>query len=149
MNDALYSSKRSEWETPKELFDELDRVFNFTLDVCATAQNAKCKLFYSKESAGQDWKGHRCFMNPPYGREISKWVAKADRVSRRGAALVVGLLPARTDTAWWCDFVAPRAEIHFLRGRVKFLLDGKEQAGAPFPSAIAIWYPWQWKKEIT
>ena len=79
LNKGLYSSRTSEWETPQKLFDELNKEFHFTLDPCATKENAKCKKFYTKEDDGlsKDWLNERVFMNPPYGREIGKWVKKA------------------------------------------------------------------------
>jgi len=137
MNPVLFSSKTDEWETPQALFDELDREFGFTLDVCALPENAKCDLFFTPETDGlsQSWKGHICWMNPPYGREIGKWVKKAYEESQRGAT-VVCLLPARTDTRWFHDYIYGKAEIRFLRGRIKFV--GAENS-APFPSMIVIY----------
>ena len=129
-----FSSKLYEWETPQELFDKYDKIYKFDLDVCATPENAKCKKFFTKEDDGlsQKWFGS-CWMNPPYGREISKWIKKAYYVSL-SCKIVVCLVPARTDTAWWHDY-AMKGKIEFLRGRVKF--SGCANA-APFPSAIVI-----------
>lgn len=100
MSTALFSSNSCEWETPYELFNKLNDHYHFTLDVCATPANAKCKRYYTQEQDGlkQEWIGH-CFMNPPYGRTIKAWVKKAYESSLDGA-LVVCLLPARTDTSW-------------------------------------------------
>src|SRR5579872_1504519 len=115
-----FSSASAEWATPQCLFDELSRLFGgFTLDPCATAANAKCETFFTRERDGltQRWEG-KVFVNPPYGREIGRWVAKAYEESLRGA-LVVCLLPARTDTRWWQDY-AKRGHVHFLRGRLRF-----------------------------
>jgi phage N-6-adenine-methyltransferase len=128
-----YSSKSIEWETPLELFKELDNEFHFTLDVCATNNNKKCKKYYDSSVDGlkQDWKGV-CWMNPPYGRVIGEWMRKA-YLSAKNGATVVCLIPSRTDTAWWHDY-AMRGNIRFIRGRVKF--SGKNSA--PFPSAIVI-----------
>lgn len=130
-----FSSASSEWETPRALFDELDAVYHFTLDPCATPENAKCAKFYTKADDGlaQSWAGERVFMNPPYGREISKWVQKAATVN---AELVVGLLPARTDTRWFHEHIAGQAGVRFIRGRLKFS-DAKNSA--PFPSMIVLW----------
>jgi phage N-6-adenine-methyltransferase len=135
--DVMFSSKTDEWETPQALFDELNREFGFTLDVCALPENAKCDLFFTPKTDGlsQSWKGHMCWMNPPYGREIGKWVKKAYEESQRGAT-VVCLLPARTDTRWFHDYIYGKAEIRFLRGRIKFV--GAENS-APFPSMIVIY----------
>ena len=139
MNDSvLFSSKSIDWSTPQELFDALDKRFQFTLDVCASDKNAKVKRYFTREldGLGQSWGGERCWMNPPYGREIGPWVEKARREAERGA-LVVGLLPARTDTAWFHEHVYRAAtEIRFLKGRLKF--EGAV-ASAPFPSMIAVW----------
>ena len=135
MNPVHYSSKSNEWETPQELFDELDREFRFTLDPCCTPDNAKCKKFYTVEDDGlsKSWAGEVVFMNPPYGRQIGKWVEKAHKESQ--GATVVCLIPARTDTSYWHDYIFNKAEIRFLRGRVKF---GNQKQGAPFPSAIVV-----------
>lgn len=126
------------WETPWPFFRGLDREFHFDLDVCAVAANAKCARFYSPAEDGlcQPWAG-ACWMNPPYGREIGRWVAKALTESRRGC-LVVSLLPARTDTAWWHEYVMPAAEIRLVRGRLKF---GGSEHSAPFPSAVVVYRP--------
>lgn len=128
------SSATCEWETPQELFDRLDAIWHFDLDVCATAENAKCEEYYTKEQDGlaQKWRG-TCWMNPPYGREIGRWMEKAYDASRAGAT-VVCLVPARTDTAWWHDY-AMRGDVEFLRGRLKF---GGCKNSAPFPSAVVI-----------
>src|SRR5439155_26774834 len=97
-----FSSATSEWETPQPIFDKLNEEFGFTLDVCATTVNTKCPKFFTKETDGlsQDWSQDTCWMNPPYGREIGKWIKKAYEESQRGA-VVVCLLPSRTDTKWW------------------------------------------------
>ena len=139
INAGLYSSRTEEWATPQDLFDRLDAVFHFDLDVCALPENAKCDRFFSPADDGlaRPWEG-TCWMNPPYGRGISAWVLKAAEERMRGTT-TVALLPARTDTAWWQDWVAPHAEVHYLRGRLKFG-DGKNSA--PFPSAIAIYHGW-------
>ena len=136
MNKVHFSSKTSEWETPQALFEALDAEFHFTLDPCATPENAKCGRYFTKEIGGlaQSWAGETVFMNPPYGREIGKWVRKAFEEWRRGAT-VVCLLPSRTDTAWWHDYCMKATEIRFIRGRVKFV--GGKYA-APFPSAVVI-----------
>lgn len=131
---ALMSSASDEWETPQELFDELDKKYHFQTDVCALPKNAKCKVFYTPEDDGlkKDWTGV-CWMNPPYGRQIGRWVRKAYESAQAGAT-VVCLLPARTDTAWWHDYCM-KGEITFIRGRLKF---GGSKTGAPFPRAIVV-----------
>lgn len=128
----LFSSKTDDWETPDALFKALDAEFKFTTDVCATRSNAKCKHFYSPEQNGlaQKWEGV-CWCNPPYGREIKNWVKKASKAD----CTVVMLLPARTDTSWFHDYILDRAEIRFIRGRLKF---GEAKNSAPFPSMVVI-----------
>lgn len=136
MNQALFSSTTDEWATPQDFFCELDAEFHFTLDPCATEENAKCKKYYTKADDGlaQDWAPHTVFMNPPYGRTIGRWVRKAYEESVKGST-VVCLLPARTDTKWFHDYIYHRAEIRFVRGRLKF---GGSKNSAPFPSMVVI-----------
>ena len=134
MNTAPhFSSKTPEWETPQDFFDKLNQEFNFELDVCATKQNAKCKKYFTSEQDGlkQQWTG-TCWMNPPYGRVLGLWMKKAYESSLEGA-LVVCLIPSRTDTRYWHDY-AMKGEIRFIRGRLKF----GGQNSAPFPSAVVI-----------
>lgn len=133
-----FSSKTPEWPTPLAFFQEQDRRWKFTIDVCATAENAKCARFFTEEQDGlrQSWTGERCWMNPPYGRAIGHWMRKAWEESQRGA-LVVCLVPARTDTGWWHDY-AIRGAVTYIRGRLKFG-DGKNSA--PFPSALVVFEP--------
>jgi phage N-6-adenine-methyltransferase len=131
----LFSSVRTEWETPPALFQRLDQEFSFTLDVCATRANRKCPTYFAARQDGlrQRWSG-RCWMNPPYGRSIGRWIAKAVQESRRSAT-VVCLLPARTDTVWWHNGVMRACEIRLIKGRLTFV---GAPSPAPFPSAIAI-----------
>ena len=137
-SDLMFSSKTDMWATPQEFFDSLDKVFRFETDVCAVKDNAKCQRFYTPDDNGllQDWRGV-CWMNPPYGREISQWVEKAYRSAKDNGATVVCLLPARVDTRWWHNFCA-KGEVHFLRGRLKF---GGNDNSAPFPSAVVVFRP--------
>ena len=136
----LMSSNSIEWETPREYFDKLNEEFNFTLDPCATKENAKCKKFYTKEDNGlkKEWEGERVFCNPPYGKEIKKWVEKCFDEKNK-AELIVMLIPARTDTAYFHDWIYNKAEIRFIKGRIKFLVNNKEKGSAPFPSMIVIY----------
>ena len=138
VNNVHFSSKKMDWATPWELFRAWDLSHGpFDYDVCATPQNAKCRKYFTPEINGlvQSWYGV-CWMNPPYGREIGRWIAKAvGEVQVGNAERVVCLVPARTDTAWWHELVMRCGEIHFLRGRVRF--EGAEHA-APFPSAIVV-----------
>ena len=140
--EAMRTDLRDDWETPKDLFRKLDEEFHFTLDPCATPQTAKCKKFYTKNDDGlrQSWAGEVVFMNPPYGRQIAKWIKKAWEESKKGAT-VVALLPARTDTNWFHDYILNKAEIRFIRGRVYFRQDGERVDRAPFPSIIVIYRP--------
>ena len=121
MNKVHYSSRTNLWATPQELFDKYDNIYHFETDVCAVPENAKCKVYYTPEVDGlaQKWTGV-CWMNPPYGREIGKWVRKAYESARDDNATVVCLLPARTDTAWFHDYVFPYASLEFIRSRIKF-----------------------------
>lgn len=134
MNKVHFSSETVEWATPQALYDQLNKEFKFTLDPCSTPENAKCKKYFTKEDDGlsKSWKGERVFMNPPYGRVIGDWVKKA---ATGGGQLVVCLLPARTDTRWFHEYVYNMAEVRFIKGRVKFG-DGKQSA--PFPSMLVI-----------
>lgn len=133
-----FSSKSNEWTTPQYLFDELNDEFNFTLDPCATDENAKCSKYFTIEDDGlsKDWSNDVVFMNPPYGREIKHWIKKAYEESLKGAT-VVCLIPARTDTTYWHVFIFDKADdIRFLKGRLKF---GNGKNSAPFPSAIVVY----------
>jgi len=136
-NRALFSSASGDWETPWGLFTELDKEFGFTLDACAVARNAKCKQFLSPlDDALAVWWAGRVFCNPPYGARIKDWVIHGCCSARGGSAeLVVMLLPARTDTAWWHDWVMQADEIRFIRGRLKF---SGHKNSAPFPSCIVV-----------
>ena len=128
-----------EWSTPQILYDTLNEEFSFTLDPCATAESAKCTRYFTQETDGlaQDWGVERVFMNPPYGRVIGLWVAKAYEAAGKGA-LVVGLLPARTDTRWFHKYIYNDSadEVRFIAGRIKF---GGGKNTAPFPSMIVVW----------
>jgi len=137
MNKVHYSSKTIVWETPQDLFNDLDKVYNFETDVCALKENAKCKKFYSPLVDGlkQEWKGI-CWMNPPYGREIGEWIKKASESAKKGST-IVSLLPARTDTIWFHKYIykQPNVTIEFIKGRLKF---GASKNPAPFPSMIVV-----------
>jgi len=127
-----FSSNTDLWATPIEFFNKYNEKFNFELDVCATHENAKCAKYFTIDDDGlsKDWPGI-CWMNPPYGREIIKWMEKAYKSSLNGAT-VVCLVPARTDTKWWHEY-AIKGDIEFIRGRLKF---GGSKNSAPFPSAV-------------
>lgn len=137
MNNVHFSSKKMDWATPQKLFTLWDSIYGpFVLDVCATKENTKCKMYFTPETDGLNhvWWGN-CWMNPPYGREISKWMKKAfEEVKEKNANKVVCLVPARTDTYWWHDYVMP-FKVIFLQGRIKF--EGAKYC-APFPSVLVI-----------
>ena len=131
-----YMSESNEWATPQHFFDKLDKEYQFTLDPCATDENAKCKNYFTIEDDGlkQDWGGHVVFCNPPYGREIKHWVEKSYKESLKPDTKVVMLIPARTDTQYWHKWIFPYAsKILFVKGRLKF---GNGKGSAPFPSAV-------------
>ena len=136
-NDLFFSSKSEEWATPQDFFEQIDKEFHFNLDVCATAENAKCDKYYTKEQDGlsQEWDGI-IWCNPPYGRSIGMWVKKA----YESKATVVLLVPARTDTKWFHDYILGKAEVRFVKGRLKF---GGCKNSAPFPSMLVVY-----RKEI-
>jgi phage N-6-adenine-methyltransferase len=137
MNTELhFSSKTDDWATPQDFFDNLNKTFNFTLDPCASHENHKCAKYYTKDDDGlsKSWEGETVFMNPPYGRDVKKWMKKAYEESKH--ATVVCLIPARTDTAYWHDYCM-KGEITFIRGRLKF---GNSKQSAPFPSAVVIFF---------
>jgi phage N-6-adenine-methyltransferase len=133
-----FSSKSNEWETPQELFAVFDAEFNFTLDAAATSKNAKCDRFFTMADDGlsQSWQGETVWLNPPYGRQIGKWIEKAYHEAQNGAT-VVCLIPARTDTKYFHDFCF-KGEVRFLKGRVYFKQNGARSESAPFPSAIVV-----------
>ena len=135
MNTVLFSSKTDLWSTPQFLFDKLNDEYHFTLDVCALPNNAKCALYYTPSDDGllQSWSGHICWCNPPYGHGIHKWIEKAYHESLHHTRIVM-LLPARTDTKWFHDYILNKAQLTFIRGRLKF---GNAINSAPFPSMLA------------
>ena len=134
-NDGRWHNRGSDWATPKELFDELNKEFGFTLDVCASNWNAKCKRFFTEKEDGlkQNWDGEICFMNPPYGKVLERWMEKA----YNSKAVVVCLVPSATDTNWWHSF-ALKGEIRYLRGRPRFLTREGNWQQTFSPSVIVI-----------
>lgn len=135
--EVMFSSKSDQWETPQGFFDKLNEEFHFTLDPCADERNHKCGKYYTEEMDGlkQSWKGERVFCNPPYSK-VKDWVKKCHQESKN-QALAVMLVPARTDTKWFHEYIYQQAnvEVRFIKGRLKFG-DGKNSA--PFPSMVAI-----------
>lgn len=144
-SNGRYNGNGRHWETPPEVFRPLDEEFRFTLDPCATPQTAKCPRYYTEVEDGlsRSWADERVFLNPPYGREIYAWTRKARLEAAEHGALVVGLLPASTDLAWWHEDVLPHPgiELRWLRGRVRFLTGGPYRASGWSPSVIVIWRP--------
>lgn len=138
LNDSMFSSEKMDWETPPDLFNKLNAEFHFKTDVCALPGTAKCDHYFTPEDDGlkQIWIGS-CWMNPPYGREIKHWIKKAYEEGQMDAK-VVCLIPARTDTQYWHDYVMKASEIRFIKGRLKFV---GAKHGAPFPSAIVVFEP--------
>lgn len=136
VSKALFSSNSDEWSTPSAVYDELDKEFNFNLDPCSSDDNHKCDNYYTIEDDGlsKNWGGYRVFCNPPYSN-ISDWVKKAWRESTKDNTLVVLLIPARTDTKYFHEYIYQRSEIRFIKGRLKF---GDSKNSAPFPSMVVI-----------
>ncbi len=135
---VMFSSKTGEWATPQEFFDKLSWRFGpFDLDPCADPTNTKCANFFTEAEDGlsKSWGGHTLFVNPPYGRGIERWIKKAYDESRKENTRVVMLIPARTDTRYWHDYVMRADEVYFVKGRLKF---GDSQNSAPFPSAVVV-----------
>jgi len=144
--ELMFSNKNNSWCTPRDKFDEWNKEFRFTLDPCCMPKSALCEKYFTPVEDGlkQSWKEERVFVNPPY-REISKWVKKCYD-ERNNAELIVMLIPARTDTKYFHNWILDVAEIKFLKGRLKFVdLDfkGKEEdrklSPAPFPSMLVIY----------
>lgn len=150
---VLFSSAKDEWSTPLDLYCALHTEFQFTLDAAADASNTKCLRWLGPGSdIGQDalaalWTGERCWLNPPFSLN-TQFIAKAvHAIIKEGCELVVLLLPTRTDTRWFHDYIWDRRmhrprpwvrEVRFLKGRLKF---GGASSGAPFPSMIVVMEP--------
>ena len=141
LNGGLMSSDRGDWETPQDFFDALDAEFGFTLDAAASPLNAKCARYWTEEDDAliQRWEGV-VWCNPPYGRVVGDFVKKGFEEAQKGATVVM-LLPARTDTRWWHDWVMRAAEIRLVRGRLRFV---GAKSSAPFPSAVAVFRAGEW-----
>ena len=143
MKDVHFSTGKDDWETPPELFEKLNQEFRFTLDPCCTEKSAKCKRYYTKEQDGlaQSWEGETVFCNPPYSPKTRNnpgqvaWIKKAYEESKKPNTTVVMLIPARTDTKAFHQYIYNRSEIRFLPGRIKFV---GAKFNAPFPSMVVI-----------
>lgn len=138
INTGLMSSAEYRWTTPQDFFEELDAEFRFTLDPCAEPHTAKCDKFFTLQENGlaQNWQSETVFCNPPYGREIPRWVEKCYHEGQKPDTTVVMLIPARTDTRWFHEFIYGIAEIRFIKGRLYF---GDGTGRAPFPSMVVIY----------
>ena len=136
MNKILFSSNSDEWVTPDSLYSKLNKEFSFNLDPCSTDENTKCIEHFTKKDDGlsKDWGGRRVFCNPPYS-EINKWVEKAYYETCKDNTLVVMLIPSRTDTKYFHNYIYNRTEIRCIKGRLKF---SNSKNSAPFPSMIVI-----------
>jgi phage N-6-adenine-methyltransferase len=133
MTEVHFMSEKTDWGTPQSLFDALNQEFCFTLDPCASHENAKVSTYFTKEDDGllQSWDGHIVFMNPPFGRDIQKWMEKAYKEN----ATVVCIVPVRTDTRWWHNYCMKADEVRLIDHRLKFVGSGNK---APFPTAIIV-----------
>lgn len=143
VNTELANSKghqsKDRWETPLYIFNRLNEEFTFTLDPCCETHTAKAETFFTENENGlvQDWRGHIVFVNPPYSRgNIDKWVKKCYEEGQK--TTVVALLPVSTSAAWFHDYVWGKAELRFIRRRIRFV---GAPFTAPFSSVIAIWKP--------
>lgn len=136
--EALFSSKNDSWTTPKDLFDKLNFLYQFTLDAASSDDNCLCEKHYTLENDGleQSWEGERVFCNPPYSK-IKDWARKFAEEGTKGNCLIVALVPARTDTRWWHEHAKTADLIHYIKGRLKF---GNSPNSAPFPSALLFWF---------
>lgn len=137
LSPVLFSHKSDEWTTPKDFFDRLDAEFHFDVDAASSDENALCRTHFTAENDGlkQDWGGHHVWVNPPYS-QIIHWTQKAFNESRKPNTVVVMLVPARTSTRWFQNYCYYRAEVRFVRGRLKF---GGSPNCAPFDSMLIIW----------
>jgi phage N-6-adenine-methyltransferase len=136
--EVVFSSKSTDWSTPQHFFDQLEKRFGtFTLDPCSNSSNYKVKNYFTEKDDGlnRDWSGHKVFMNPPYGRAIKEWIKKAYEEGQKENTTVVILIPARTDTRYWHDYVMKAEAIYFVKGRLKI---GNGSNSAPFPSAVVV-----------
>ena len=136
--EVMFSSKSNEWATPQSFFDKLNEMYGpFTLDAAASDKNYKVDTYLTvdDDALSADWSGNTVFLNPPYGRGLKEWIRKSYQEGQKQDTTVVMLIPARTDTKYWHDYVMKADEIRFVRGRIKF---GDETNSAPFPSAVVV-----------
>lgn len=141
VDKALFSSNSMIWETPKDYFDKLNMKFKFDLDACASESNHKVNSYFTEVDNAliQKWGGN-VFMNPPYGRHIGEFIKKAyEEHLRDPDRFIVMLIPSRTDTKYWHEYIQDKATVKFLKGRLKFEISGKSMDAAPFPSALVVY----------
>ena len=140
-NNGMVSSKRNDWETPAEVFDYFNKIFNFDLDAAASYENTKCRQFFTEKDNAleRDWPtyGERVWLNPPYGKGMSRWITKAQQEADKGP-LVVCLLKHATETKWWDTIIESQATVIRIRGRIKF---SGNKVNAPFPAVVVIFWP--------
>ena len=140
--DVFNDKDSNEYETPQDLFDQLNSEYHFTLDVCADKQMAKCDNYYTidNDALQQDWGDNICWMNPPYSYpEIENFMEKAYLASQSGAT-VVCLVNASTCSKWWHEY-AVKGEIYYIRGRLRFLKHGKQQPAYNRDSVVIVSRP--------
>lgn len=130
-----FSSQSVHWATPTSLYSDLDKEFHFDFDPCKL-NHSPAPLLGSSDGLSEPW-GKVTFCNPPYGRQIGPWIKKAYDESKKGKTVVL-LIPSRTDTQWWHDYVMKAHEIRFIKGRLKF---GGAKTSAPFPSCVVVFKP--------
>lgn len=143
----MFSNKNNAWCTPRDFFNKLNQEFNFNLDPCCMPKSALCIKYFTPEEDGlkQNWGGYTVFVNPPYGREIGKWVKKSYEESNKPNTIIVMLIPSRTDTRYFHNYILNKAELRFIKGRLKFVdMDyagdekDRKMSPAPFPSMLVI-----------
>lgn len=142
---ATSPSQSIVWRTPDALYRALDLEFAFTIDAAADAGNSRCDRRFDRETdaLGQPWSGERVFLNPPYGRDLERWVEKARAEAQDNGALVVMVLPARTGNIWFHRHCLPHAEIRFIRGRLSYTIGGESSSRAPFDSMVVVFRPYR------
>ena len=135
--DLALRSELSNWRTPDWLFEALNNHFNFQADVCANDTNYLCDKYFTMEKScfDNDW-DYMNFMNPPYGRQIGKFIERAYLQWTRHGRMTVALLPSRTDTKWFHNYIYNKSDYYFVRGRLRF---NDQPNHAPFPSMIVLW----------
>lgn len=141
LNNALFSSRKTDWETPQDFFEKLNKKFKFDLDAAANDENHKTEKYFTEKNSALDneWQGN-VFVNPPYGRKIGEFVKKAyEEYVRDNDRFIVMLIPARTDTRYWHSYIQGKATVKFIKGRLKFENNGVPKDAAPFPSALVIY----------